>query len=445
MRLTSSVFPAVALCAAAYCGVATPARAQSRPETWPADSADVARRAYADANRAFSRNDLPAAHAAMVRAANAWPTQGAYLWGETITAALAGDTAGVVAGLNGYLRAGLGRELSRDTIIARYRPNADVDRALRAVTANAAPYIRSTVVAQMADSTFWPEGVDFDPRSGSFFVASIRHGTIAEIRRNGTVRELWPRNTAGMGAVMGVRVDTARRVLWATTSGVPQAEAFVPGDSAVASLLQVRNSDGVIMRRWPLPISAGTHALGDLAVGASGDVYFTDSSQPFLYHLRPDADTLERITSRLFHSLQGLAPSRDGKWIYVADYSLGILRVELRTLDIIRLHDAPGSSSLGCDGILLVGDSVIVAVQNGVAPARLMAFALDAARTGFSAAYILDRNPAVADEPTIATLANGMVVYVANSQWDKHDDAGHRIPAQPLTSPVLLGVPFRLR
>ena len=45
----------------------------------------------------------------------------------------------------------------------------------------------------------------------------------------------------------------------------------------------------------------------------------------------------------------------------------------------------------------------------------------------------------------IATLANGMVVYVANSQWDKHADAGHRLPAIPLTAPILLGVPLPLR
>jgi hypothetical protein len=35
-----------------------------------------------------------------------------------------------------------------------------------------------------------------------------------------------------------------------------------------------------------------------------------------------------------------------------------------------------------------------------------------------------------------------MFVYVANSQWDKHDATGRRIPAVPLTAPILLAVPL---
>jgi sugar lactone lactonase YvrE len=178
-----------------------------------------------------------------------------------------------------------------------------------------------------------------------------------------------------------------------------------------------------------------------VAVGPSGDVYVSDSNEPVLYRLRRGADSLERITSPLFRSLQGIAPAPDGRSLYVADYSHGIFRVDLATGRSIRVHDAPRSTSLGCDGIVWDRGGII-AIQNGVAPARVVRFALDATGSRFVSADVIDRNPAVADEPTIGTIVGRDFVYVANSQWEKRGDDGAPRPGTRLTPPVLLAVPL---
>jgi hypothetical protein len=108
---------------------------------------------------------------------------------------------------------------------------------------------------------------------------------------------------------------------------------------------------------------------------------------------------------------------------------------------VTRVADAPGSTSLGCDGIAW-DRGAIVAVQNGVVPARVMRFTLDAAGAAFTRAEVLDQRPDVADEPTIGTVVNGAFVYVANSQWDKHGDDGAELPGRTLTRPVLIAVPL---
>jgi sugar lactone lactonase YvrE len=182
--------------------------------------------------------------------------------------------------------------------------------------------------------------------------------------------------------------------------------------------------------------------LGDLAIGPRGDVWVTDSNEPVLYRLRPGADSLERVESPLFRSLQGVAPTPDGSAVYLADYSHGLLRVETATRRVARLADAPGSTALGVDG-LAWHDGALVGVQNGVAPARVMRYVLDPAGTRVARAELLDRNAAVADEPTIGTVAGALFVYVANSQWEKHDARGARVPGRPLTAPVLLAVPLK--
>jgi sugar lactone lactonase YvrE len=203
----------------------------------------------------------------------------------------------------------------------------------------------------------------------------------------------------------------------------------------------VRISDGVIEQRWDIPAAPGGHVLGDLAIGPRGDVYFTDSSTPVLYLLRAGGDTVERFTDPLFRSLQGLAPAPDGTVLYLADYSHGLLRLELATGRVTRLQDAPGSTSLGCDGITW-DRGALIAVQNGVAPARIMRFALDAAGIRIIRAEVLDRNVPLADEPTIGAMAGNAFVYVANSQWEKYGEDGARKGAVPLTAPILLAVPL---
>ncbi len=431
---------AIAICAAATAAAQTPSAPGAFSGHAAADSATAARAAWRRATSALQAGDLASARAEANRATNAWPTQEAYLWGRVVLAARANDTAGVVAALDAYADIGIGRDLGNESSIRTIITAPQLKNSWARHTANRAPLARSAVRATLADSSFWPEGMDHDARSGAFYIASIRHRTIAEWR-NGTTRELLPRGTANLGAIIAVRVDTARGVLWATTSGIPQQAGFAPADTAVAALLRIRIADGTVERRWNLPVAPGGRVLGDVAIGPRGDVYLTDSQHPEFYRLTPWADTLEVLRHPLFRSLQGIAPSPDANVVYVADYSHGILRVDLGAKVVTRIAYAPGSTSLGVDGLVWHRDALI-AIQNGVVPARVMRFTLDATGMRFTRAEVLDRNTALADEPTIGTMVGDVFVYVANSQWEKHDAAGAPRNGAKLGLPILLGLPI---
>jgi hypothetical protein len=170
-------------------------------------------------------------------------------------------------------------------------------------------------------------------------------------------------------------------------------------------------------------------------------VFVTDSFDPVLYRLRPAADTLEATRHPLFRSLQGMAPTPDGRFLYLADYAHGILRLELATGTVIRVAEPGPMVTLGCDGIAW-HDGALIAVQNGVAPARVVRFALDATGARIVGVQVLDRNVAIADEPTIGTIVGNEFIYVANSQWEKYSPQGARLKNVPLSRPVLLAVPI---
>jgi hypothetical protein len=179
-----------------------------------------------------------------------------------------------------------------------------------------------------------------------------------------------------------------------------------------------------------------------VAIGPLGDVFMTDSRDPVLYRLPADGGGLQPYRHPLFRSLQGVAPAPSAREVFVADYSHGILKVDAISGEVLRLGDAPGSTSLGVDG-LVWHQGALIAVQNGVVPPRIMRFELDTGWTRIVSAEVLDQNVPVADEPTIGTMAGDNFIYVANSQWEKYDENGALLPRAVLRRPVLLSVPVR--
>jgi sugar lactone lactonase YvrE len=418
-----------------------PANAQAPTGIPVVDSAAVSRAAVERALSALRRNDSATARSEIARAATSWPLQPSYIWASAVLSARARDTATAIDALRRYAALGLGRDLGTDPAFSWLNQLPEFASIRVAHDENRSVVVRSRVRATLADSTFWPEGMDYDAASKRFYVASVRHGIIAEVQPDGRSRIITIADRRPVAAILGVRADSRRGVLWATTSSVPSSPTFRERDTSVAALLRIRIRDGAVERRWDLPPSPAGHTLGDIAIGPLGDVFVTDSNDPVLYRLRPGADTLESLRSPLFRSLQGLAPTPDGDLLYLADYSHGFLRVDVRSGAVTRLEDAPNSTSLGCDGIAW-DRGAIVAVQNGVMPARIMRFSLDPAGTRVVRAELIDRNTPIADEPTIGAVVGREFVYVANSQWEKFDESGKRNASKPLTAPILLSAPL---
>src|SRR5215217_3706208 len=264
-----------ALFAFILCGAAR-VDAQSLTGDPTVDSAAVARAAWQRGHLARRARDHASAAREIAHAAAAWPTQPAYVWGLAVASALAGDTATVLRALESYADFDLGHDLRADTIFSAYVARPDFAPVIARQERNRASMARSRVALTLADSTIWPEGMDYDPRTRRWYVASVSHRTIVESGANGRTRELWPRATPGIGAVLAVRVDGAGGVLWATTSGIPQMIGYTLADSGIAALLKVRIADGAILRRWDLAPSLRGHVLGDVAIAPAGDVWFSD-------------------------------------------------------------------------------------------------------------------------------------------------------------------------
>jgi hypothetical protein len=380
------------------------------------------------------------------RAYEAWPGQWVYAYGLASLAAAARDTAQVVRGLAALADLGAGPELERDTTLARYATAAVVAPVWARIEANRSPLVKSRALSTRLPDDFYPEGVSHDPRTGRFYVASIRHRSIAVVEPDGSARDFVRPGQDGFLAGLGVRVDAERGLVWATCAALPQMEGYAAADSGRGAIYAFELASGRLRVRHELPAASGGHVPGDLAVAPNGDVYLTDSLEPVIYRLCGERGALETwATHEEFRSLQGLALTTDENVLVVADYSHGLYFVSSPAGStrprVIPIRPPAGMTLLGIDGIARLGRDLI-AVQNGLVPPRVIRIRGAADGPNASAVEVLDRHLPTADEPTIGTIVGNEFVYVANSQWEKYDEAGRLKERVRLTPPVLLRLPL---
>ena len=409
-----------------------------------ADSAQRARAAFRLAMAAYGQHDLANARREMLRAAAAWPTQQVYLEASAKLAAMTGDTTDAARWLARLAQLGIGSAVKTDTVFRGLGAAAAFVAAAARLDSATAPVARSSVRLTVADTTLHPEGIAFDSRRERWFVGSVRQRRVVAVERDGRVHDFVPARSDGIGGVFGMAVDTVRRVLWIATTALPRMEGFTLSDSGRVGVYGYDLETGQLVRKAWMPRDSSTaHTFGDVAVAPNGDVYVSDSEAPWILRLANGSDSLARfVTHPLFRSLQGMAITPDGATIYVADYSHGLLSVSLATRAVTPLSAPQSMTLLGVDGLYL-HRGALVGVQNGVVPARVARFCLDSSGRSVRRLELVDRNPAVADEPTLGTVVGDSLFYVATSAWEKYDDNGKRIEGTRLRPVTVLAVPLR--
>src|SRR5690606_37321516 len=208
----------------------------------------------------------------------------------------------------------------------------------------------------------------------------------------------------GIGGVLGLALDARSGVLWAATAPVPPAVHGLAGDAVRprAALLKIEAASGRVLARYPSP--ADNDSLGDVTLAADGTVHVAGGD---LFHLRPGGEALEvLLPAGVMRSPQGMAVTPDGAALIVADYSSGLWRVDRTSGEATRLAAPAQESLIGVDGLIPDGRA-LYALQNGVAPQRVLKLTPDAGWRRIEAVEVLAANLPQIDEPTTGTLHDG--------------------------------------
>lgn len=398
---------------AALCLLSSAAFAQDAPPD-PLAPFETSRMLRMEAARAAEAGDYEAARRSLSAARALQPGHPGILLGLAQIGMASGDDEGLLGALEAVAEAGIAFDLSRlgenDARLRETWPDryAALDGLLARHTGEAGYAERAAQIA-LPDSLI--EGIAVEIETDRIFLSDI-------VGRKVWVVEPFDRSAAqvfadagdGLQSVFGLASDDVNRVIWAATGTLPQTP-LEEGEAATTALVALDMITGDIYRRYEME---GADRIADL-VTRDGMVWAVDSGANRIYQLSSLSGSLEILSEDpRFGGLQGAALA-DGA-LYVADYALGLWRVDLA--DGTAQQVRPGTESLiGIDGLAATREGRLIAVRNGVSPHAVIAIDLSADGLGVADTEILLRNHADFGEPTLVDVQDDRVFFVANAPW----------------------------
>jgi sugar lactone lactonase YvrE len=339
--------------------------------------------------------------------------------------AVLGDTEAALAELRNLAGMGLAYDFRADADFSSLRASSEFSAIVKQIDDNKKPVSNSSPAFALGERDLIPEDIAYDSATRHFFVSSVRKSKIIRVdrvaRSSDFARTDWP--------VLALRVDSRRRILWATTGWVPHCEHCDAADKDKTALLAFDLDSGALKQRIESPVKG---LLGDMTISRSGEIYVSEGIYGAVFRLRQGANKLDRLdTPGEFPSPQTPALSADEKTLYVPDYVRGIAAITLSTGAVAWLKPADNIALNGIDGLYVYRDSFL-AVQNGTTPARVIRLSLDLRKQ-----EVLEANTAELGVPTHGTIVGDTFYFIANSGWDAYDDQGKKkAGSEPVESTV---------
>ena len=175
-----------------------------------------------------------------------------------------------------------------------------------------------------------------------------------------------------------------------------------------------------------------------MAQGPDGTIYLVDGLIPMLYALPAGEERLKvYFMARNLVNLRDLALSPDGRLLYVADYEMGIMVLDLQGEQAYSLETPENFNPGGIDSLLRHGDYLVV-VQNGNSPQRIMRLELEEGGLKVaSVAPMAVADPAF-DFPSLGVMVDDDLVFVANTRHDPAAPASVQLSSSPVEEVAVL-------
>jgi CubicO group peptidase (beta-lactamase class C family)/streptogramin lyase len=352
-----------------------------------------------------------------------------------------------IAGLSDSALALLGRlavegavavyEAPADSAFDRLRASPRWKEVARRIEASRRPISTSFTAFELPERDLTAEGTAWDAKTRTLYLSSLYKRKIVAIGPDGAARDFIPPGQDGIGPVVGIEVDPARRGLWAASMVLQ--EAGIPlSDTTLLShglLFHYDVDTGRLRRRFLLrPAQGIRHGFNDLTVMPNGDVYVTDSGSGAIYKLMSGGgEIVEVLPPGTYTFPNGITRSEDGRLLFVA-HGAGVDRLEIRTGRRARLGSPDTLNLGGIDG-LAFHRNTLIAHQPGWFN-RVVRLRLDAALERIVSWEVLERHHPRFVQPTTGEVAGDLYYYIANAQLRRFRD-GRILPWDSLV-PVLV-------
>lgn len=326
-----------------------------------------------------------------------------------------GDRGPALEWLTLYSKMGLRlADPAAEPAFASLKDEPDFKAAMARLQASAEAVTASRTFATLKEKDLIAEDIAYDEVKSRFYISSVRHKKILSMNMDGSTADFVPE---GDWPILAVAADSRRRVLWATAAAMPEGLGYKAADEGKSAVLKFNLDSGKLLKRYDLP-AGEKHSLGDMTLSAAGDAYISDGIGGTLYVVDHERDQLEvLIGPGTFNSPQTPALSPDGRRLFVPDYSRGISVVNLATKECKLLAHPADLSLAGLDGLYLA-NGVMIAMQNGTTPERLIRMHLDSELTKITSWETIEANWKGLGDPTHGVRVKDRFYFIVNSGWD---------------------------
>lgn len=255
-----------------------------------------------------------------------------------------------------------------------------------------------------------PEGIIYDEMTKNFFVGSIQKHKIVCISPDGKVSDYKSEKEDGLYNVLGMKIDTKRRVLWVCS----YAGGDYTDEKGCAGIFKYNLKNGKLIKKYLLDNKTAKHLFNDIIITPAGDAYFTDSDTGIIYTINHKKDKIEVFVKEgVFSGPNGIALSPDGKYIYVAD-SNKIQRIDMKGA-VEELKHPDEMQTGGIDGLYFYKNDLI-AVQNDFTPMRIVKFILNKEINAIEKMNLLCQDNPLVYIPTTGVVVKDEFYIIGNSQ-----------------------------
>jgi len=275
------------------------------------------------------------------------------------------------------------------------------------------PVVHTAVAFTLRERDLAPEGIAYDPADKSFYVSSISKHKIVRLAPDGSAMDFKSSGQDGLGATLGMKVDTKRRYLWVTSdlfAGDPKGSRF--------ALYQYDLKTGAL--RFKHAGANGAEGfLNDVALNSNGEAFTTNTSTGEVFRASPDRDGLELLLPRdSVGQANGISLSPDDKVLFVAGW-IGVARIDIATKQFKLLSKPLNISDAGLDGLYFYNGALIGIQNPDLHPSRVVRFVLNPQWDTITSAEVLETYSPLAELPTTGTIVGDSLYFMGNTQIDK--------------------------
>jgi len=358
------------------------------------------------------------------RLAKLQPNAGDVRYALATTYAMLGDKTKTYDTLLALQRTGYGYDVASNPNFSKVTGNKAWDYIVDGLQKNLKPAGDGKVAFTLAGGDTLVESIAWDARRKQFLVGSVRDGSIQRVDEHGKASDFIKADADnGLWGVYALAVDADNDVLYVASTSSVYFKKFAQADFGKAGVFKFSLADGKLLDKYLLEPGKAQNTLSSIAVGPDNEVFAADGLRNIIY--RVDGGALKPfVENPRLSSVRGMAVSADGRFLYFADYTLGIFGVDLAAGRAFDLRFDPARMALGGVDGLAWYDNHLVAIQSGMSPRRVTRFSLGADGRSVIAATVLDSANTHFTLPTTGAIDGDGFYFIANSQKNGYDGYG---------------------